>query len=254
MKRFLLLLATLAPLAGCGSSGSGPTSSDQASVASLYTGKNYAITELTDAPPCTAENEAQLIFVQAENSFYTCKQGAWVRISLSSSGTQEQSAVVVADEVAGEHCPTGGVVITQGESSHYVCDGDKGTTGDKGETGSKGEVGAIGAKGDKGDDRITAIYMCPQSAQFAGGYQARSSVYHEYANGKKFLQTSWEIVSGLGMRASVCLSSESTCRISYANSTQAFLNSVFTQGTMTYSADGESITPFSGSVSCEKIF
>jgi len=263
MKRFIIILAAIA--VGCGEQPQKSEETSQpAASASEKQALSYAIRDLKDAPECKETNQNQLIFIVGEKQFYTCDQDAWVAIELGKEekGDVEEPSpaekpntaggIEVAAEPAGENCPSGGIAIKQKSETLHVCNGQAGAPGQQG---GKGENGNKGDKGDQGETRILAMYYCPQSAQFAGGYQARSTIYHEYADGKKFIQTSWEIVGGANaFRTSICVANSSSCDITYSNNSDAVLHTSFSGSTASYSATGSAISAFSGSVSCTRIF
>ena len=57
---------------------------------------------------------------------------------------------VITTEPPGANCPEGGVKITYGAETFYVCDGEEGPEGEEGEAGQDGEDGAPGATGPQG--------------------------------------------------------------------------------------------------------
>lgn len=272
MKRLLLsvlsvpLLATLATLAGCGPEtkpegegaatiGVNPSGSDANTI-------SYAIRDLKDAPECKNANQNQLIFVIGEKQFYTCDQAAWVVISLEKEHPEDvevpsstdkpntDPAIAVEVESAGENCPAGGIAIKYGSSTYHACNGKDGTGGQQG---GKGDKGDPGTKGDKGDDKIVAMWYCPKNGPFVGGYVARNTIYQEYASGKKFMQTVWEIVGGTGFRTAVCMSTSNPCELQYSDSSGGVYSN-FSNGTVRNGTWGSGISEFVGTVTCEKIF
>ena len=75
-------------------------------------------------------------------------------VEVASGGSQVTAIFiavpVISTEPPGANCPEGGVKITYGAETFYVCNGEEGEEGEEGEAGQDGEDGAPGAPGAPG--------------------------------------------------------------------------------------------------------
>ena len=135
-------LGALGFTGGCAQDGGGGDDGDAATSPeegenSLVFSQPLAVQSEQTLPDCVAANEDQLVFVESDNSFRTCRQGEWQLIDLKIGETVKEM-VNVASETPGTNCPAGGYVIVtrlglvatqdaSGEERRYVCNGTSGS-------------------------------------------------------------------------------------------------------------------------------
>ena len=108
-------------------------------VTQVMQGDVQIISEVSELPKCTVENEGELFFVKSESSMRICSEGKWYATMLPIMASC--TTAKLADE-------TGVKILCGGDSVGVVLNGKDGADGKDGVQGAQGE------KGDKGDSGV----------------------------------------------------------------------------------------------------
>lgn len=164
-------------LIGCGSD----DSSKPAEASKVYS----LATTSADLPICTSENDKQLVYLEDQGEFVNCSNGSWSTIQIGETITETVSA--------GPECKNGGVKITNGEDTEYIChgvDGEKGAKGQQGEKGDQGQQGATGKQGEAGkdgEDGSNGLEVAEQWEYHRSSYIGSISVAGEAVNSEIYI-------------------------------------------------------------------